>query len=578
MDVETQKRAQEIFERVADLAGAARDQALEQACGDDAELRSLVEEWLSFDTAADSALAVLDESLEEALGPTPLEPGMLVDRYRVVRLLGTGGTARVWEVHHRTLNTRHALKVLTWADPRLQQRLLREARTQAALQHPNLVPVHDVIEVNGAPGLLMPMIDGPPLNELLRETRLSVDQALSLLRGVCEGVAYAHDQGFAHRDIKPGNVLIEIGPRHLVPRVADFGLVKGGGQRTMTRPGMVMGTLSYAAPEQLMDSSLAAEAADVWSLGIVAYELLAGQRPFQARGLTEVLEAHEAGPELDLLPADTPAQVRALLAEMLHLDPRGRPADAVEVLARLPELPPLRVDSPLGVRAQELRLPEATTHQAQTQGTSVRPSQESPPEPAPTRSRWPLAIFGGLAALGVGLAVGLTQKPGPDPVPVVETPVQPEVEPAVEPDRDVEVEPVLVDAQVEPEPEPGPVAPTQDTPAPQRPDPVPVVAEMEPVQEPVVEEPEVAEPLVEQAAQTVPPAVVRVVGDPMQTRLVQDGGRILPPGPVPPGNYKFEALMEKRGNWVPLDLGELQPGQVVVVECYSDFSYCKVQP
>lgn len=280
----------------------------------------------------------------------PLQPGLVVDRYVVRRLLGIGGTAQVWEVRHRALGTAHALKVLTWADPALQRRLLREARAQAQLDHRHIVPVRDVVDVNGSPGLLLPLIEGPALDEVLDGYRPAFDEAVALMRGITEGVAHAHACGFAHRDLKPGNVLLDLGDGHVTPRVADFGLVKGAREHTHTRPGVVMGTLGYAAPEQLMDARSADARADLWSLGVMLHELCTGEKPFRSASVSELLEAQRAGADLSRVPAP----LRELVGELLVVDPARRMADCAALLGALPPGDALPDDGPLGRHARGL--------------------------------------------------------------------------------------------------------------------------------------------------------------------------------------------------------------------------------
>lgn len=280
----------------------------------------------------------------------PLWPGRPVGPYVTLRVLGVGGTARVWEVHHRATGTRHALKLLIWADPSLRRRLLREARAQAQLDHPNLLPLEDIIEVDGAPGLVMPLIDGPDLRQVLIEFRPSLDEALALYRPIVLGVAHAHRQGFVHRDLKPGNVLIDLRDDHIVPRVADFGLVKGGLDHTQTAPGAVMGTLAYAAPEQLTNSRTADVRADLWALGVVLFELTTGTRPFTGLTLGELLDAQRAGADV----SGVPEPVRAVVSMLLQADPQSRLGNCEALLSALPPAPTAAWDGPLGRRVRAL--------------------------------------------------------------------------------------------------------------------------------------------------------------------------------------------------------------------------------
>ncbi|MEQ1508423.1 MAG: protein kinase, partial [Myxococcota bacterium] len=148
-----------------------------------------------------------------------LADGETVERYTVASLLGEGGMAEVYLVHHVTLQTRHALKVLTLTGPTLHDRLVAEGRVQAQLRHSNVVAVTDVLDVKGMPALVMEYVDGPDLARWIRSHRPDAATAEALFRGVVAGVAAAHDAGHVHRDLKTANVLVATGPTgELVPK------------------------------------------------------------------------------------------------------------------------------------------------------------------------------------------------------------------------------------------------------------------------------------------------------------------------------------------------------------------------
>ncbi|MFT4623910.1 MAG: putative ATPase [Myxococcota bacterium] len=201
-----------------------------------------------------------------------LEPGARIDRYLAERRLGRGGFAEVWLVRHALLGSRHALKVLHRSSPGLQDRLLEEGRTQAQLDHRNVVPVRDVFPTPVGLGLLMPWVHGPSLRDLLGKHRPTLAEAAALLLGIAHGVEAAHSMGVVHRDLKPDNVLLDLRTGAIVPRVADFGLASHLGSHSSARGG----TPAYAAPEQLAGAPVHA-AADLWALGVVAVELATGE-------------------------------------------------------------------------------------------------------------------------------------------------------------------------------------------------------------------------------------------------------------------------------------------------------------
>jgi serine/threonine protein kinase len=213
-----------------------------------------------------------------------IQAGLVIDRYTVLSVLGEGGMAVVYKVRHNDLDSLHALKVLTIQSRKVRERLRSEGKTQAKLRHPNIVSVTDLIDVEGAPGLVMEFIDGPGLDQLLQGSMFGLEEADNLARGIIDGVLEAHRHSLVHRDLKPGNVLIDRTPNGLVPKITDFGLVKAvmanGPGLHQTRAGSTMGTPSYMAPEQIRDAASVDERADLFSLGVVLYEMVCGKPPF----------------------------------------------------------------------------------------------------------------------------------------------------------------------------------------------------------------------------------------------------------------------------------------------------------
>ncbi|TNE86333.1 MAG: serine/threonine protein kinase [Deltaproteobacteria bacterium] len=233
-----------------------------------------------------------------------LSNGALIDRYTVDSVIGTGGTAVVYRVKHSKLGTAHALKVLSVTSRSIRERMLREGRVQATLDHLNIVTVTDVLEVDGQPGLLMEYIEGPSLEKALEDYRLDLPTAEILFLGILAGVRVAHEHGLVHRDLKPANVLLAESPQGFVPKVTDFGLAKviadeaaaGAGQ---TRQGVAMGTPAYMAPEQIRDARSVDVRADIWSLGCILYELCTGVRTFPGDDTLAIYNAVVGG---DIVP------------------------------------------------------------------------------------------------------------------------------------------------------------------------------------------------------------------------------------------------------------------------------------
>ena len=238
----------------------------------------------------------------------------------------------VYEARHTTFGTRHAVKLLRVPDPVLRARLVREGRLQARLVHRNVVPVEEVVEIDGAPALVMPFVEGPTLAQVMADQRLPEAVAIDVFRAVASGVAEIHRARLVHRDLKPANVLLEVLPGEVVPRVSDFGLAKAlaAVEPTLqTGTGAMLGTPAHAAPEQLADAARAGPAADVFSLGCILYELLSGRRAFLGAD-------RETRPALDGIPG----VFGPLLARCLASDPAERPADAVALLGALPAAGP----------------------------------------------------------------------------------------------------------------------------------------------------------------------------------------------------------------------------------------------
>lgn len=309
-----------------------------------------------------------------------LQPGDILDRYVVDAFVGQGGLAEVYAVRHRVLDTRHALKVLRHATAEQVERLVREGRAQAHIDHPNVVPVRDVLEVAGAPALLMPLVDGPTLRDVVRGHELRPAEAAALLRDIVAGVRHVHDRGLIHRDLKPGNVLIEVRGRMLVPRVADFGLVKDVGGAKDTVVGGFMGTPAYASPEQLQARGELDARTDVWSLGVMLYEMLVGDLPFSDMDLLALSRGDAPSrPPVDPLALDEG------WGELLHALLAPEPADRLASCAALDDaldalgVPAagasawLAMDAPLASAVLELRRPLGRS--ARASGPSTQAGQ-----------------------------------------------------------------------------------------------------------------------------------------------------------------------------------------------------------
>ncbi len=265
-----------------------------------------------------------------------LQPDTVVDgRYAIEALLGEGGMAVVYRAKHLKLGTFHALKVLKLPHQAIQDRLVTEGRVQAQLRHPNIVAVNDIVEVNGAPCLVMEYIDGSSLDELLVDQRLPIEAADALSRGIIEGVAEAHRQDLIHRDLKPANIMLAVRDRKLIPKITDFGLAKLLAQgETGTRSGITMGTPAYMPPEQIRDAKNVDVRADVFATGAILYEIVTGRRAYEGADTLEVFNKICSGdriPILELVP-DLPRRMQRAIDGALRIEVDERIPDCATLL------------------------------------------------------------------------------------------------------------------------------------------------------------------------------------------------------------------------------------------------------
>jgi eukaryotic-like serine/threonine-protein kinase len=259
---------------------------------------------------------------------TVLAAGQKIDdRYLLERRIAVGGMGEVWEASDTRLGRSVAVKVLRpelGDDPEFLHRFRIEARTVASLDHSGIAAVHDYGEDEGPNGrrtayLVMELVRGEPLSNVISRGPIDADETLRLIEDAAWALQAAHERGFVHRDVKPGNILVRTDG---VVKLTDFGIAKAADAVPVTRSGMVMGTAHYIAPEQASGAE-AGPAGDVYSLGIVGYECLAGHRPFRADSAVAVamMQVREAPPPL---PTSIPPGARELIAAALVKDPTQR--------------------------------------------------------------------------------------------------------------------------------------------------------------------------------------------------------------------------------------------------------------
>jgi eukaryotic-like serine/threonine-protein kinase len=268
----------------------------------------------------------------------------IAGRYELEELVGHGGMSSVYKAHDSLLERYVALKILHEqynADDDFVERFKREARAVAQLQHPNIVTVIDRGEEDGRQYIVFEYIDGENLKELVvRKGRLDVRDALEIALEIARGLAFAHERGLVHRDVKPQNVLLNGDGR---AKVTDFGIVRTLDVEGMTSAGMVLGTSNYIAPEQASGQPVDAQT-DVYALGAVLYEMVTGEVPFTGESFVAVAmkHVHEPPPNVLEVRSDVPLRVAAAVDRALEKDPDQRfptmDAFAAELEACLAEL------------------------------------------------------------------------------------------------------------------------------------------------------------------------------------------------------------------------------------------------
>jgi len=257
-------------------------------------------------------------------------PPPLLGRYRLQTRIAVGGMGEVWRGRDTRLDRIVAVKLLRpefAGSSEFRDRLRLEARHAAMLSHPGVVQVRDYDDgsASGVPYLVMEYVDGPSLATVLRtEGTLSPGRVLDLVAQAADALACAHAAGIVHRDVKPGNVLVDGGQI----KIADFGIAAAAGAVPVTMTGLVIGTPAYLSPEQAAGMPATA-ASDLYGLGIIAYECLTGRQPFYGSALA-VAFAHWDRP-LPPLPAAVPEPVVRLVAALTAKDPQRRPGDALAV-------------------------------------------------------------------------------------------------------------------------------------------------------------------------------------------------------------------------------------------------------
>ena len=287
----------------------------------------------------------------------PLSAGTRLGPYEVLASIGAGGMGEVYRARDSKLNREVAIKVLPAAfahDADRMARFEREAQVLASLNHPNIAQIYGLEESDGVRALVMELAEGPTLAERIGGRAMTLEEALPIAKQIVEGLEYAHEKGIIHRDLKPANVNLSADGN---VKVLDFGLAKAleapvqaAGNPSVsttltmegTRAGVILGTAAYMSPEQAR-GALVDKRADIWSFGVVLYEMLMGKQPFAGATVSDTLAA-VLNTELDL--AQVSVQAQKLLRRCLDKDPKRRLRDIGEAKILLEEAPPETISTP----------------------------------------------------------------------------------------------------------------------------------------------------------------------------------------------------------------------------------------
>lgn len=303
--------------------------------------RTAVGTLMALGAAPTRASPASDDDARRRTGRSASE--VVARRYRLDRVVGEGGLGVVWAATDLETSKRVAVKVLKLEAPELEKRLLREARVSGLVDHPNVVTVHDVVEIEGGGlAMVMDLLEGESLAErLAKRGRMTCVETLTLLRPALSALRAAHALGIVHRDLKPANVFLAGDQTMLL----DFGLAKltassGVAVQTsvLTREKQVVGTPHYMAPEQLYGEPDIDARADVWSVGVIVFECLAGRRPIDGRSVGRILQglANDEIPRLDRVDGRVPSDLALVIEHMLQRD-RAQRSTSLEPLATLAE-------------------------------------------------------------------------------------------------------------------------------------------------------------------------------------------------------------------------------------------------
>jgi serine/threonine protein kinase len=328
MEAERWKRIEDLFEAARQKPAEQRTDFVCKACGDDLDLGAEVASLLKAAEDRDSFLdgAALSSIAER---PSTLKAGDTLGNFQIVSLLGRGGMGEVWRARDPRLRRDVAIKVLPpnlARDPGRIARFEREARAASALNHPNIIIVHEIGQADDVLFIVSEVLEGETLGGILERGPLSLRKLIDMATQICEGLAAAHAAGVVHRDLKPGNIMLNSDGR---VKILDFGLARrdralGADSSTIevSQPGLILGTAGYMSPEQVRGEPADARS-DLFSLGLILYEMASGKRAFSGNSSIEVMNAilKDEPPEL---PAAAPPELGRIVRRCIEKQPSRR--------------------------------------------------------------------------------------------------------------------------------------------------------------------------------------------------------------------------------------------------------------
>ncbi|HEY1221142.1 MAG: protein kinase [Bryobacteraceae bacterium] len=289
----------------------------------------------------------------------PIQIGDTLGDYRVTGVLGRGGMGKVFRVRNLVSDREEAMKIVLpdlGENVDIADRFLREIKVHASLQHPNIAALHTALRIEGRLVMIMELVEGVSLEETLRRGPVAVPLAVHYINQTLAALAFAHERGVTHRDIKPANILIAAGD---VVKLTDFGIARSTGVARLTGVGLAVGTLAYMSPEQIRSGQVDARS-DIYSLGIMFYEMVAGLHPMRADTEHAMMNAQLSviPPEPGTVNPQVPQAVSAAIMRALAKEPGLRFQTALEFKAALEDLGRGGVQAPLTPSATAAKRPE----------------------------------------------------------------------------------------------------------------------------------------------------------------------------------------------------------------------------